>query len=239
MQISEHDLMGLKKSMLFRNMSDDEIRMLLATLGPRKQVYEKSMSVVRDGDFTEDMSILISGEIRLSHIDPDGNSNLLEILGPGDTLGMLNAVGRYRLHLSAAATDKTELLFLKVDSLLRKNTLTMAAQIRFLQNLTLALAQKAHRLSIKLEESVRRSTRHRLQDYLSAQYHKTGSKVFSIPLNRQELADFLFVDRSAMSNELCKMRDEGLIKFEKSRFELLIEMPITEEEIDPNEGDHT
>ena len=64
---------------------------------------------------------------------------------------------------------------------------------------------------------------------------KAGSRTFSIPLNRQDLADFLFVDRSAMSNELCKMRDEGLVKFEKSNFELLIEMPITEEERDPNQ----
>ena len=71
--------------------------------------------------------------------------------------------------------------------------------------------------------------------YLSAQYHKAGGRVFSIPLNRQELADFLFVDRSAMSKELCRMRDEGLLKFEKSRFELLVEMPITDEEKDPNE----
>ena len=78
-----------------------------------------------------------------------------------------------------------------------------------MQNLTLAVAQQAHRLTRKLEDSIRRSTRERLQDYLSAQYHKAGSRTFVIPLNRQDLADFLFVDRSAMSNELCKMRDEG------------------------------
>ncbi len=69
---------------------------------------------------------------------------------------------------------------------------------------------------------------------MSGQFHKAGSRTFSIPLNRQDMADFLFVDRSAMSNELCKMRDEGLLKFEKSKFELLIEMPITEDEPDPN-----
>ena len=56
-----------------------------------------------------------------------------------------------------------------------------------------------------------------------------------IPLNRQDLADFLFVDRSALSNELCKMRDEGLLRFDRSRFELLVEMPTTENEPDPND----
>ncbi len=235
MEISAGDLAELKKGILFRNMSEEDIRVLMDIMKPERRIYEKNTVVVRDGDFITEMSILISGELRLFHIDSNGNSNLLEILQPGDSLGMLNAVGQYRLHLSAVTMKKTEIFLLNVNPLLRSNVLTASVQIRFLQNLTLALAQKAHRLSVKLEESVRRSTRDRIQDYLSAQYHKAGSRIFSIPLNRQDLADYLFVDRSAMSNELCKMREEGLIKFEKSRFELLIEMPITEEEIDPNE----
>ena len=65
--------------------------------------------------------------------------------------------------------------------------------------------------------------------------YKAGSRTFVIPLNRQDLADFLFVDRSALSNELCKMRDEGLLRFDRSKFELLVQMPITEEEPDPND----
>lgn len=235
MQIKESDLEQLKKSILFRDMETEDIRSLMGEMKARKQVCEKQEIVVRDGEFLPELAVLVSGALHLFHVDSAGNSNLLEILKEGDTLGMLNAVGKYRLHLSAVASQKAELLFLNVDGLLRGEALTTAAQVRFLQNLTLGLAQKAHRLSVKLEESVRRSTRDRIQDYLSAQYHKAGKKTFSIPLNRQELADFLFVDRSAMSSELCRMRDEGLIKFEKSRFELLIEMPITEEEIDPNE----
>ena len=159
----------------------------------------------------------------------------MENLGEGEPIGLLNAVGEYRLHISAETTAETEILFLNVSQLLRKNVLTAPVQIRFLQNLTVAVAQQAHRLTRKLEDSIRRSMRDRLQDYLSGQFHKAGKRTFAIPLNRQDLADFLFVDRSAMSNELCKMRDEGLLKFEKSKFELLIEMPITEEEPDPNQ----
>ena len=178
----------------------------------------------------------MSGNVHLSHIDESGNNNLMDVLGTGDTVGELNSVGRYRLHMTITATAQTEILFLNVEQLLRENVLTAPVQIRFLQNLTLAVARKGQYLTRKLEDSIRRSTRERLQDYLSAQYHKAGSRTFVIPLNRQDLADFLFVDRSAMSNELCKMRDEGLLKFDKSRFELLVEMPITEEEPDPNDG---
>lgn len=224
----------LKQGLLFRNMEDAEILEVLETMQPRRKTYPKRTIVVRDGDLLPQVGVILSGGLHLFHIDADGNNNLMEQLGQGDSLGILNAVGGYKLHISAETTEQTEILFLTVDQLLRENVLTAPVQIRFLQNLTLAAAQQAYRLTRKLEDSIRRSTRDRLQDYLSQQFHDAGSRKFSIPLNRQDLADFLFVDRSAMSNELCKMRDEGLLKFEKSKFELLIEMPITEEEKDPN-----
>lgn len=227
----------LQKSILFRSLSEEEIRAVVETMSPRIKAYEKRAVIAQDGDEFPQIGVILSGSVHLAHTDSEGNHNLMDLLGAGDTLGELNAVGRYRLHVSITAAEKTEILFLSVDQLLRENVLTAPTQIRFLQNLTLAVARKGQYLTRKLEDSVRRSTRDRLQDYLSAQYHKAGSRTFAIPLNRQDLADFLFVDRSAMSNELCRMRDEGLLKFDKSRFELLVEMPITEAEPDPNEGE--
>ena len=231
----ELDLSVLKAGMLFRNLSDEEILGVIGTMSPHRMKYAKRTVVARDGDEFPEIGVILSGSVHLSHIDANGNSNLMDVLGAGDTLGELNSVGRYRLHVTITATAQTEILFLSVDQLLRKNVLTAPTQIRFLQNLTLAVARTGQYLTRKLEDSIRRSTRERLQDYLSAQYHKAGSRTFAIPLNRQDLADFLFVDRSAMSNELCRMRDEGLLKFEKSRFELLVEMPITDNEPDPND----
>ena len=235
MMDQETMLSVLKDGLLFRNMEDAEILETLETTASHRRTYPKRTLVMRDGDLMSQVGVILSGNLHLFHIDANGNSNLMEELGAGEPIGLLNAVGGYRLHISAEATKETEILFLNVSQLLRNNMLTAPVQIRFLQNLTLAVAQQAHRLTRKLEDSIRRSTRERLQDYLSDQFHKAGSRTFSIPLNRQDLADFLFVDRSAMSNELCKMRDEGLLKFEKSKFELLIEMPITEEERDPNQ----
>ena len=73
----------------------------------------------------------------------------------------------------------------------------------------------------KLGHMSGRTTRAKLISYLSEEAKRQGSSTFTVPFNRQQLADYLCVDRSAMSNELCKMRDEGMIRFEKSRFELL------------------
>ncbi|RHR08239.1 Crp/Fnr family transcriptional regulator [Pseudoflavonifractor sp. AF19-9AC] len=235
MMHQEELLSVLKRGLLFRNMEDGEILEALEAIESHRRTYPKRALVMRDGDLMSQVGVILSGNLHLFHIDANGNSNLMEELGAGESIGLLNAIGGYRLHISAETTQETEILFLNVSQLLRNNVLTAPVQIRFLQNLTLAVAQQAHRLTRKLEDSIRRSTRERLQDYLSDQYHKAGSRTFSIPLNRQDLADFLFVDRSAMSNELCKMRDEGLLKFDKSKFELLIEMPITQEEPDPNQ----
>lgn len=229
------ELETLRHCILFRNMTDEEIRSALAAVSARRASYARRAVIGQDGDPLEEVALILSGNLHLTHADAAGNSNLTDVLGPGDTLGVLNAVGGYRLHSTITAATAAEVLFFRVDKLLRANRLTDPGQIRFVQNLTLAVAQKAQRLTKKLEDSIRRTTRERLQDYLSAQYHKAGSRTFVIPLNRQDLADFLFVDRSAMSNELCKMRDEGLLKFEKSRFELLVQMPITDHEPDPNE----
>ena len=229
------ELETLRHCILFRNMTDEEIRSALAAVSARRASYARRAVIGQDGDPLEEVALILSGNLHLTHADAAGNSNLMDVLGPGDTLGVLNAVGGYRLHSTITAATAAEMLFFRVDELLRANRLTDPGQIRFVQNLSLAVAQKAQRLTKKLEDSIRRTTRERLQDYLSAQYHKAGSRTFVIPLNRQDLADFLFVDRSAMSNELCKMRDEGLLKFEKSRFELLVQMPITDDEPDPNE----
>lgn len=235
LEIKTAGMKALEESVLFRTMTKEEILDVIDAMDPRVRRFQKKDMILQDGELVGSMMIVLSGKIHLFHIDPNGNSNLLEVPGPGDTVGMLNAVGKYRLHVSAMALEETELLLIDVDLLLRGDSPITPLQLRFLRNLTVALAQKAHDLTVKLEDSVRRSTREKLQDYLSARYHEEKSRTFSIPLNRQELADFLFADRSAMSKELCKMRDEGLLKFEKSKFELLIKMPMTDEEMDPNE----
>ena len=89
------------------------------------------------------------------------------------------------------------------------------------QNLFFAISEKNRKLVQKLGHISKRTTREKLISYLSEEAGRQGSASFSIPFNRQQLADFLSVDRSAMSNELCKMRDEGLLEFEKNRFRLL------------------
>ena len=89
------------------------------------------------------------------------------------------------------------------------------------QNLFFAISEKNRSLVRKLDYMSRRTTREKLLSYLSEEAKTQNSPYIEIPFNRQQLADYLSVDRSAMSNELCKMRDDGLLEFEKNRFKLL------------------
>ena len=92
------------------------------------------------------------------------------------------------------------------------------------QNLFFAISEKNRQLVQKLGHMSKRTTRDKLISYLSEQAKRSGSSTFSIPFNRQQLADFLCVDRSAMSNELCKMRDDGLLTFDRNTFSLISQM---------------
>lgn len=221
----------LKAWSVFESFDDSEIMSLIKYLHPRIVKFKKNENIARDGERLYEVCIVSAGRVYLSHCDSNGNSNLIEVLGAGGSFGLVNYVGGYRLNIAATATEDVEVVFISVKDFFEKpGMIPGEIQIRFLQAVSEDLAKKAQYLAKKLEDSIRRSTRERLTDYLSHEYHKSGERVFSIPLNRQDLADFLFVDRSALSAELCKMRDEGLLKFDKSKFELLIEMPITEED---------
>ena len=89
------------------------------------------------------------------------------------------------------------------------------------QNLFFAISEKNRKLMLKIGHMSKRSTRAKLLSYLSEEAKRHNNRHFTIPFNRQQLADFLCVDRSAMSNELCKMRDEGLVEFDKNEFTLM------------------
>lgn len=219
------DISLIKSNILFRGFDDEELRALIDRLSPRLMSLRKDETAVYDGDRMNEVGIVLSGSLRLSHIDENGNCNLMEVLTPPQSFGLMNATGNYKLAVSAVASEQTSVLFLTISEIYEPSALRDPLLMRLLQNVAARLAQKSQELVKKLNDSIRRSTRERLSDYLSDESEKAGSRVFTIPLSRQELADFLFVDRSAMSNELSKMRDEGLIKFSKNHFELLLEMP--------------
>ncbi len=133
---------------------------------------------------------------------------------------MYACLGSEEILNNAVAVKDSEVLFLDVKRILTMWPSACHFHGRLIRNLLSVMALKNKMLTQKLEHMSKRTTREKILSYLSEQSQRTGSPVFDIPFNRQQMADFLSVDRSAMSAELGRMRDEGILSFERSHFEL-------------------
>lgn len=212
----------LKRTRLFAGVGDGEIEYMLSCLGTRLKKYKKGEYVFQQGEHISDITILVFGSLHIRQDDFWGNRSILGEIIVGEMFGEAYATQDSGALLNdVVAIEDSAVIFFDVKRLLT----TCSSACRFhaivVQNLFFALSEKNRKLVQKLGILSKRTTREKLISYLSEQAKKQNSGSFTIPFNRQQLADFLSVDRSAMSNELCKMRDEGLLEFDKNRFKLL------------------
>lgn len=212
----------LKRTKLFAGVGDDEIASMLTCLDARLHTYSKGAYVLREGEHISDITILVHGNLYIQKDDYWGNRSILGHIAVGEMFGEAYVAPESGAlpHDVVAVEDSAIISF---D--MRRIITTCSSACRFhtlvVQNLFFAISEKNRKLVQKLGHMSKRSTREKLLSYLSEEAKREGCASFTIPFNRQQLADFLSVDRSAMSNELGKMRDDGLLRFEKNRFELL------------------
>lgn len=212
----------LKRSQLFSGLGEDEISGMLSCLDARLRKYKKGEYALRQGEHVNDIMLLVEGGLIIQKDDYWGNRSILGHIAPGDMFGEAYIAPQSGPMLNdVVAVENSAVIFFD----LRRVISTCSNACRFhamvVQNMFYAISEKNRNLVQKLGHMSKRSTREKLISYLSEQARRNNSPDFSIPFNRQQLADFLSVDRSAMSNELCRMRDEGMLKFERSHFTLL------------------
>ena len=211
----------IESSKLFEGISADEIVGLLPCLSATEQNYKKDCYIYQMGDTTTKIGLVLSGCVHLVKEDYWGNHTILSEVMAGEFFGEAYACLKTEsLTISCVATEPTTILFLDIQKVITVCTSACNFHSRLIQNLMMVLAQKNVLLTQKLDHVSKRSTRDKLLSYLSAQATKQHSNTFTIPFNRQQLADYLSVDRSAMSSELCKLRDQGLLTFYKNSFTL-------------------
>ena len=212
----------LKRTHLFAGVSEEEIASLLSCLDARLRRYQKGEYVLREGERLTQIMVPVEGALHVQWHDYWGNRSIVSRIGLGELFGEAYlAQGSSVLMNDVVAVEECAVLFFDVTRVLTVCSTACRFHTLVVQNLFFAISEKNRRLVQKLGHLSRRTTREKLISYLSEEAGRQGSSRFSIPFNRQELADFLSVDRSAMSAELCKLRNEGLIRFEKNRFELL------------------
>lgn len=212
----------LKKTKLFSGVGEDDVTSMLSCLGARLKSYKKGEFVLRQGEHLSDIVVLVEGKLHIQKDDYWGNRSILGLIEIGEMFGeaYVSPESSSLLNDVVAVEDSTAIFF---D--VKRIITTCPSACRFhsmvVQNMFFAISEKNRKLVQKLGHMSKRTTREKLISYLSEEAGRQNSSSFSIPFNRQQLADFLSVDRSAMSNELCKMRDEGLLEFEKNKFRLL------------------
>ncbi len=211
----------LKRTQMFSGVGEDEITSMLSCLGARQKSYKRGEYVLRQGEHLGDILVLAEGKLHIQKDDYWGNRSILGQVAVGEMFGESYVAPDSGVLLNdVIAIEYSTVIFFDVKRIITTCPTACRFHALVTQNMFFAISEKNRKLVQKLGHMSKRSTREKLISYLSEEAKKQRSGSFTIPFNRQQLADFLSVDRSAMSNELCKMRDEGLIEFEKNWFRL-------------------
>lgn len=209
----------LANTQLFRGISESEIEELLLCLGAHERKFQKDDVIFRAGSPVDEFGLVLSGSVNIMVNLYWGNSIIFGHVGKGEVFAEnYAAVPGKEPVCDVVACEDTHVLFLKMQSVMTTCRMGCAYHNRIIQNMLRISAQKNLNMSSRMMHTASKSLRERLLSYLSEQALERGSAHFTIPFNRQQLADYLAVNRSAMSNELSKMQEEGLITFRKNEF---------------------
>ena len=211
----------LSRCPLFSGIGRKDLENMLQCLGARTVSYKKNQPVFLEGDPALWVGVVLAGEVQVQREDLEGNRSILAAVEPGGLFGEVFAcAGLDRLPVTVIASADSRILQLACRRIIETCSQSCTFHSRLVQNLLWIVARKNLMLNQKLSFISRRSTREKLMAYLTAQAKESESRIFSIPYNRQELADYLGVERSAMSAELGKLKKEGILDFHKNQFHI-------------------
>lgn len=214
----------LKKCPFFIGLDEEEILSILNCLNASVISKKKSSYIFHAGSTTEVMGLIVSGSALIIQEDLWGNRNILSKCNKGDFFGEpYAATPNSVLNISVVAEEDCEVLMLNVRRLLVTCPTACEHHQKLINNLVGVLANKILIFNDKITHVSKRTTREKLLSYLSSESIRHSSRTFDIPFDRQQLADFLCVERAAMSVEISKLQKEGLLKTNRNHFELLTE----------------
>lgn len=212
----------LRSCPLFDKIEDKSLASLLGCLGARVDFFDKKYTIVAEGNPAKYIGILLSGTAQIIRIDYYGNRSIISSVGPGETFCEAFAcAGLSSVPVTVTASEPCEVMLIDCSRIINSCSNACGFHRQLIFNLMKSLASKNIVFHQKIEITSKRSTREKLMAYLMLQAKRTQSNAFDIPFDRQELADYLEVDRSGLSAEIGKLRSEGIIESDKKRFKLL------------------
>lgn len=216
----------LEKSPLFDGIRTEDIQSLLGCLGGRRIAAGKGQTILREGDRAADVGIVLSGAVQMLREDYYGNRSIVAHIGPGEMFGESYACADVAaLPISVVADVDSQILLINCRRITVSCANACSFHNRIIFNMLRLVAGKNLVFDQKILVTSQRTTREKLMTYLLHQAKLQDSSSFTIPYDRQELADYLEVDRSGLSAEISKLRREGILDSEKNRFTLHAKTP--------------
>lgn len=217
----EQYLFVLRNSPFFQGMTDGEILSVLHCVSAVTMQKEKDSYIFRVGDSVQAMGLVLSGSVLCVQEDLWGHRNIVDRIGVGECFAEpFAATPGAVLNMSVLAAEDCEIMLLNIERFMQTCPTACAHHSRLIRNLVSVMSRKVLALGSKITHMGKRNTREKLLSYLSAESMRQGKLNFTIPYDRQQLADYLCVERAAMSVELSKLQKEGYLKTNRNQFEL-------------------
>lgn len=211
----------LKKCPLFSDIDEKDIVSLLTYLHAKERKFQKDELLFAAGDHPECVGIVISGSVYIVQEDYWGNRTILSCVRTGEIFGEAFSCAQVSAFpVSVLAHENGTVMLINCNRIFNTDSFSNVFHARLILNLIKVLAEKNIALTSKMKHITKKTIQNKVLSYLSECAILSGKDVFEIPFNRQEMADYLSVDRSALSGTLCKMREEGIIEFRKNKFKI-------------------
>ncbi|MBQ2727089.1 MAG: Crp/Fnr family transcriptional regulator [Clostridia bacterium] len=212
----------LQECPLFDGIEEDDLFRMLVCLGARVESFDKKYTVIAEGNPARYIGIVLAGSVQIIRIDYYGNRSILTEAGTAEVFGEAFACAETpSIPVTVIANEPCEIMLIDCSHILHTCSNHCGFHQQLIFNLMKDLATKTILFHQKIEIISKRTTRDKLLTYLMFQAKKAGGNRFEIPFDRQELADFLEVDRSGLSAEISKLRKEGILESDKNEFILL------------------
>mgnify|MGYP003290701428 CR=1 FL=1 len=207
---------------LFAGIDPQDRRTMLDCIGYHTATFSKGDIIAFENEHIKHVGILITGAVDMVKEDIWGNRTMLARIGKNDLFGETFACGSDSLSLvTFLVSEDARILFIPFDRVMHNCSMACAFHHKMIENMVRIIADKNRDLMRKVEVVSKRSIREKLLTYLSIQAQTQEKRYFEIPLGRVELAEYLCVDRSALTRELVKMKEDGLIDYDKNCFKML------------------
>ena len=210
------------ESQLFAGIRKEDMAGMLGCIGYHIRSYSKGEIVAFEAEIIDHVGVVLKGKVDMLKEDLWGNRTMLVRVGRNEVFGETFACGEDALStVTFAAAEDTQVLFLSFCRVMHTCTHACVFHQTLIENMVRIIARKNRELMRKVEVVSKKSLREKILAYLSIQAQQQNGKIFDIPLGRMELAEYLCADRSALTRELAKMREEGIIDYHRNTFKIL------------------